>query len=123
MKGVTVSGLIFINDKKIFPSDAFLRHSYGLGKNEDYAVGNIENESNDIDNLARVKRVIEKYNRALESQGKEVQMNFDEEINRVVIRIFDRESSKLVYEFPYKEIRHLIAMLQKFNDTIFNEIV
>lgn len=118
-----MSGLVFINDKKIFPSNAFLRHSYIFGKNEDYVASNIENESNDSDNLERVKRVIEKYNRALESQGKEVQMNFDEEINRVVIRIFDKETSKLVYEFPYKEIRHLIAMLQEFNDTMFNEIV
>ena len=58
----------------------------------------------------------------MEQQGKEVKMNFDEEINRVVIKIFDKETSKLVYEFPYKEIRHLIAMLQKFNDTMFNEI-
>jgi uncharacterized FlaG/YvyC family protein len=49
-------------------------------------------------------------------------MNFDKEINRVVIRIFDKETSKLVYEFPYKEIRQLIAMLQDFNDTMFNEI-
>ena len=49
-------------------------------------------------------------------------MNFDKEINRVVIRIFDKKTSKLVYEFPYKEIRQLIAMLQDFNDTMFNEI-
>lgn len=117
-----MSGLVFVNDKKIFSSNAFLRHNYGIEKNEDYVVGSAENKNNDVDNLERVKRVIEKYNRALESQGKEVHMNFDKEINRVVISIFDKETSKLVYEFPYKEIRHLIAMLQEFNDTMFNEI-
>ena len=122
MKEVAVSGLVFVNDKKIFSSNAFLRHNYGIEKNEDYVVGSAENKNNDVDNLERVKRVIEKYNRALESQGKEVHMNFDKEINRVVISIFDKETSKLVYEFPYKEIRHLIAMLQEFNDTMFNEI-
>lgn len=118
-----MSGLIFINDNRIFPSNTFVPHSSGFGKNKNYAVGNVENANTDIDSLERVKRVIEKYNRALESQGREVQMNFDKEINRVVIRIFDKETSKLVYEFPYKEIRHLIAMLQEFNDTMFNEIV
>ena len=69
-------------------------------------------------------RLVIKATSIIEAKKKveEVQMNFDKDINRVVIRIFDKETSKLVYEFPYKEIRHLIAMLQEFNDTIFNEI-
>lgn len=117
-----MSGLVFVNDKKIFPSNTLLHHSNSFGRNESYAIGNAENKNNDADSLERVKRVIEKYNRALESQGKEVKMNFDKEINRVVISVFDKQTSKLVYEFPYKEIRNLIAMLQKFNDTMFNEI-
>lgn len=117
-----MSGLVFLNDKRIFSSNVLLQRNFGSGKSENYAVGSSENNDNAVDNLERVKRVIEKYNRALEPQDKAVQMNFDEEINRIVISIFDKKTSKLVYEFPYKEIRHLIAMLKEFNDTMFNEI-
>ena len=113
-----MSELILINNKKIFSSNIFVKRNTNIEKNIN--TNNVELASNE--NIERVKRVVEKYNRVMEQQGKEVKMNFDEEINRVVIKIFDKETSKLVYEFPYKEIRHLIAMLQKFNDTMFNEI-
>lgn len=113
-----MSELILINNKKIFSPNIFVKRNTNIEKNIN--TNNVEIVSNE--NIERVKRVVEKYNRVMEQQGKEVKMNFDEEINRVVIKIFDKETSKLVYEFPYKEIRHLIAMLQKFNDTMFNEI-
>lgn len=113
-----MSELILINNKKIFSPNIFVKRNTNIEKNIN--TNNVEIASNE--NIERVKRVVEKYNRVMEQQGKEVKMNFDEEINRVVIKIFDKETSKLVYEFPYKEIRHLIAMLQKFNDTMFNEI-
>lgn len=115
-----MSELILINNKKIFSSNIFVKRNTNIEKNIN--TNNVDVEIANSENIERVKRVVEKYNRVMEQQGKEVKMNFDEEINRVVIKIFDKETSKLVYEFPYKEIRHLIAMLQKFNDTMFNEI-
>ena len=114
-----VSGLVFINDRKILSSNVFSQYDFESVGRKSF---NVEDSTNNSENLERLKRVVEKYNRALEQHGKEIHMNFDKEINRVVIRIFDKETSKLVYEFPYKEIRQLIAMLQDFNDTMFNEI-
>lgn len=115
-----MSELILINNKKIFSPNIFVKRNTNIEKSIN--INNVDVEIANSENIERVKRVVEKYNRVMEQQGKEVKMNFDEEINRVVIKIFDKETSKLVYEFPYKEIRHLIAMLQKFNDTMFNEI-
>ena len=117
-----MSGLVFISGKRNFPSNILQLQGVDSERNGNSKVVESDLGMDSSENIERVKKVVEKYNRALEQQGKEVQMNFDKDINRVVIRIFDKETSKLVYEFPYKEIRHLIAMLQEFNDTIFNEI-
>ncbi len=117
-----MSGLIFINGKMNFQSSLLQSHGLDFERNENTRIIESDLGMNNSESIERVKKVIEKYNRVLEQQGKEVQMNFDKDINRVVIRIFDKETSKVVYEFPYKEIRHLIAMLKEFNDTFFNEI-
>ena len=101
-----MSGLVFINDRKILSSNIFSQHDFESVGRKNF---NVDDSTSNSENIERVKRVVEKYNRALEQHGKEIHMNFDKEINRVVIRIFDKKTSKLVYEFPYKEIRQLIA--------------
>ena len=78
-----MSELILINNKKIFSPNIFVKRNTNIEKNIN--TNNVELASNE--NIERVKRVVEKYNRVMEQQGKEVKMNFDEEINRVVIKI------------------------------------
>ena len=80
-----MSELILINNKKIFSPNIFVKRNTNIEKNIN--TNNVDVEIANSENIERVKRVVEKYNRVMEQQGKEVKMNFDEEINRIKLLI------------------------------------
>ncbi len=61
-----------------------------------------------------LEKLITKFNRRFE-------FVMDEQINRVVVKVIDRETDKVIKEIPPQEIQHLIARLRETMGLLVDE--
>ena len=66
------------------------------------------------DTLANLEKLITRFNRRF-------QFTLDEQINRIVIKVIDRETDKVIKEIPPREIQHLLAGLQEMVGVLVDE--
>jgi flagellar protein FlaG len=64
--------------------------------------------------IETLERLITRFNRRFE-------FRVDERINRVVVKVIDRDTDKLIKEIPPAEIQHLIARLRETMGVLVNE--
>jgi flagellar protein FlaG len=63
-----------------------------------------------------MEKVIEDLNRIADQSDildKRVKLSFNKEINRVIIRIVDKQSNRIIKEIPFKEIQNLAIHLRQ----------
>lgn len=84
---------------------------------------NAEEVSSDTVNLERLQQRLKEYNSQLQFQEQEVKLSLNEEINRVIITVINKNTKEVVYEFPYKEIQQLIAQLQDITGVMLDQKV
>ena len=64
--------------------------------------------------LAQLEKLITKFNRRF-------QFTLDERINRIIVKVIDRETDKVIKEIPPREIQHLLAGLQEMVGMLVDE--
>lgn len=64
--------------------------------------------------LDSLEKLISRFNRRFE-------FVLDEQINRIVVKVIDRETDKLIKEIPPEEIQHLIARLRETMGLLVDE--
>ena len=60
-----------------------------------------------------VKKAVEKLNKLVQSQKKDVHFSVDEESQSTVIKFFKTETGELIKQFPAEEILAMIARIRK----------
>lgn len=61
-----------------------------------------------------VMDALEKFARTIEIFNKKFKLDFHEEAKRVVVKVLDAESNKVIREIPSEEMLKLIANIHKF---------
>ena len=64
--------------------------------------------------LAKLEKLVTRFNRRF-------QFTMDQQINRIVIKVIDRETDKVIKEIPPREIQHLLAGLQEMVGMLVDE--
>ena len=64
--------------------------------------------------LANLEKLITRFNRRF-------QFRVDQNINRIIVKIIDRETDKVIKEIPPREIQHLLAGLQEMVGLLVDE--
>ena len=64
--------------------------------------------------LANLEKLVTRFNRRF-------QFSLDERINRIVIKVIDRNTDKVIREIPPREIQHLLAGLQEMVGVLVDE--
>jgi flagellar protein FlaG len=71
-------------------------------------------EINIRETMDSLEKLITRFNRRFE-------FVLDEQINRIVVKVIDRDTDKLIKEIPPEEIQHLIARLRETMGLLVDE--
>jgi flagellar protein FlaG len=64
--------------------------------------------------LASLEKQITRFNRRFE-------FSVDQSINRIIVKVIDRETDKVIKEIPPQEIQHLLASLREMMGLLVDE--
>ena len=64
--------------------------------------------------LASLEKLITRFNRRFE-------FSVDQSINRIIVKVIDRETDKVIKEIPPQEIQHLLASLREMMGLLVDE--
>jgi uncharacterized FlaG/YvyC family protein len=64
--------------------------------------------------LASLEKQITRFNRRFE-------FSVDQSINRIIVKVIDRETDKVIKEIPPREIQHLLANLREMMGLLVDE--
>jgi flagellar protein FlaG len=68
-----------------------------------------------------IKRAMVNLERQITQFNRRFQFVVDEHINRIVIKVIDKDTDKLIKEIPPEEIQHLIARLRETMGLLVDE--
>lgn len=62
--------------------------------------------------VEKIVKELKKYNNQLQYFDKEVKLSINEEIDRVVVTVINKNTNKVIYQYPYEELQRLAAHLK-----------
>ncbi|HEU4685403.1 MAG TPA: flagellar protein FlaG [Nitrospira sp.] len=62
-----------------------------------------------------ISEVIKRVSEALQQAGPQLQMEVDSDLGRVIVKVIDRESGKLIRQIPEQELVNLAKQLKSLN--------
>ncbi len=68
-----------------------------------------------------IKQAMEGLEKQITRFNRRFEFKLDEQINRVVVKVIDRDTDKLIKEIPPEEIQHLIARLREAMGLLVDE--
>jgi len=74
-------------------------------------------------NVEQLVKELKKYNNQLQYFDKEIKLSINEEIDRVIVTVINKNTNEVIYEYPYKEMQQLAAHLKDMTGFMFDSKV
>ncbi len=75
-------------------------------------------QSGSVADQKKLEEMVRELNEKLYSLNSQLQFRIDKDLNRTYISIVDRKTKEVIKEIPPEEIRHLMAQMREYEESI-----